>query len=120
MALDSLFSVIQKVRAKNPSFSARLSEAAALGRWEVAVGALIAKQTRALKVQDAVLWVEVTHPIWRAELHYRKRQILEILNGQISSSLKDGIANPHAPLTDIFFVSSSHETPVRKLGWGKK
>ena len=57
-----------------------MDEAQALSRWELAVGPHIAKHTRAIRVLDGVLWVEVDHPIWKSELHHRKRQILDILN----------------------------------------
>ncbi len=57
-----------------------MDEAQALSRWEIAVGPHIAKYSRAIRVQEGVLWVEVDHPIWKSELHHRKRQILDILN----------------------------------------
>lgn len=63
-----------------PALSKKLVESQALSRWEKAVGPIIAKHTRALRVEDSVLWVEVDHPIWKSELHHRKRQILELLN----------------------------------------
>ena len=59
-----------------------MAEAQALGRWETAVGLMIAKHSKAIRVYDSILWVEVEHPIWRSELHYRKKQILDILNGK--------------------------------------
>jgi predicted nucleic acid-binding Zn ribbon protein len=77
---NSLLDVLKKVRAAYPSLNKRIEEAEALGRWEIAVGPQIAKHARAIRVQDSVLWVEVAHPIWKSELHHRKRQILEILN----------------------------------------
>jgi predicted nucleic acid-binding Zn ribbon protein len=74
-------------------------EAGALARWDVAVGPAIAKHTRAIKVQDSVIWVEVDHPIWKSELHHRKRQILAILNN---------VAGPdetkEVPVSDILFL----------------
>ena len=57
-----------------------MDEADALSRWEDAVGEQISKHSRAIRIQDGVLWIEVDHPIWKTELHYRKRQILEKLN----------------------------------------
>ena len=100
MQLDSLFQIIQKAQKRYPSFSARLAEAEALGRWEVAVGALIARNAKAVKVHATVLWVEVAHPIWRAELHYRKKQILDILNGKTPCA-KKGLTPAQEILTDI-------------------
>lgn len=73
-------------------FRKRLKEAKAVSLWESAVGATIAKYATAIRVEDGVLWIEVGHPIWRSELHHRRRQILEILNQGLSGTdevLKD-------------------------------
>lgn len=103
MALNSLLEVIKKVQEKNPAFSARMAEAQALSRWEIAVGETISRHSKAIRVQNSVLWVEVAHPIWRAELHYRKQQILNILNQKPSDS-----SNPI--LKDIIFVAPRYST----------
>lgn len=90
MAFDRLLDILKKAQGRYPALSKRIHEANALCRWEQAVGPAISKHTRAIRVQDSVLWVEVDHPIWKSELHYRKRQILVILN-QVESqpTLKD-------------------------------
>ena len=98
--MDSLSDIFKKIRARYPVLSQRVIEAEALGRWETAVGPAIAKHTRSLKVQDRVLWVEVDHPIWRSELHYRKNQILKILNEGNGGTL----APAEKPLDDLFFI----------------
>jgi predicted nucleic acid-binding Zn ribbon protein len=91
--MRNLIDIINESRKHLPGFGKRMKEAEALGLWEQAVGPMIAKHTRALKVQDEVLWIQVDHPIWKSELHHRKRQILEILNrvqpGGELSTLKD-------------------------------
>jgi hypothetical protein len=73
-------------------FRRRLKEAKAVSLWETAVGPTIAKYATAIRVEDGILWIEVGHPIWRSELHHRRRQILEILNQGLSGTdevLKD-------------------------------
>jgi predicted nucleic acid-binding Zn ribbon protein len=80
MSFDKLVDILKKLQAKNPVLSKRVEEATSLSRWETAVGPQIAKHTRAIRIHDGVLWVEVDHPIWKTELHYRKRQILTALN----------------------------------------
>lgn len=102
MALDRLLDIIRKSKSKYPALTQRLTEAEALGRWEKAVGPMIAKHARALRVREAVLWVEVDHPIWKSELHYRKRQILDILNDQLATATESEKKLPR--LKDIFFV----------------
>jgi predicted nucleic acid-binding Zn ribbon protein len=96
MSFSKLANILSQVRAKYPALSKRLQEAEAVSRWEEAVGPQISKHTRAIRVQDAVLWVEVDHPVWKSELHYRKRQILDQINR----------SKPHeAPaITDILFL----------------
>lgn len=91
--MKSLIDILNESRRQYPGYGKRMKEAEALALWEKAVGAIIAKHARAMKVQDEVLWVQVDHPIWKSELHHRKRQILEILNkvenGGELSTLKD-------------------------------
>ena len=93
MSFNKLVDILKKLQAQNPVLAKRVEEASALSRWETAVGPQIAKHTRAIRIQDEILWVEVDHPIWKTELHYRKRQILAALNpaGQSDSraTIKD-------------------------------
>ena len=87
MSFFKLAEILKKLQAANPVLSKRMDEAEAVSRWEAAVGPQIAKHARALRIQDSVLWIEVDHPIWKTELHYRKRQILENLNGKLSGQV---------------------------------
>lgn len=106
MGFNRLIDIFKKTQDRYPGFSKRVKEAEALGRWEAAVGATINKHSRAIKVQDSVLWVEVDHPIWKTELHHRKRQILDILNRAqplpTDSSTNSSITA--IPIKDILFV----------------
>ena len=99
MAFDRLFDILKKAGVRYPSMSKRIDEAEALARWEKAVGPAIAKHSRAIRVQEGVLWVEVDHPIWKSELHHRKRQILDLLNGS-----RPGLPAPKQILTDLLFL----------------
>lgn len=125
MAFDRLIDIIKKAAARNQAFSRRLEEAEAVARWETAVGPAIAKHSRAIRVQDKVLWVEVDHPIWKSELHHRKRQILEILNFGRPESTSGAVPRPASLgpakeiLEDILFLdprgSATHD-PGRTQG----
>lgn len=84
MSLRSLTDILDQLRARFPALGARIQEASALSRWEEAVGGAIARHSRALRIQDGVLWIEVDHPAWKSELHHRRRQILEKLNGLLA------------------------------------
>lgn len=83
MAFDSIKDILSKIRARNPALEKRLEEAVAVESWDKAVGSVIAKHARALKVEQGTLWVEVDHSVWKTELHHRKRQILEKLNAAV-------------------------------------
>jgi hypothetical protein len=103
MFLQSLVEIIKRAQERHPSFSKRLAEAEALGRWRVAVGEVIAKHSKAIRVKEGVLWVEVEHPLWRSELHYRKQQILDILNGKTPCARK-GLTPPQSVIQDIIYI----------------
>src|SRR4051794_16327910 len=100
MGLESLLEIFKKAQEKHPSFKSRLAEAEALGRWPLAVGPVIAKNAKAIRVQNQILWVEVGHPIWKSELHYRKRQILDVLNCKAPAA-NNKLAPPREVLLDI-------------------
>lgn len=103
MPFDSLLDIIKRAQQSNPRFSARMNEAEALGRWAAAVGEVIAKHSKAVRVKDSMLWVEVAHPIWRSELHYRKHQILNRINGKTPGD--DGtVSRTQEVITDIHYI----------------
>ena len=90
-----MLDILSKLQKQYPALQNRIKESEAVSRWEETVGPIIAKHAKAVRVQDGILWVEVEHPIWRSELHHRKRQILDRLNGP----------SPKKPLKDIFFLN---------------
>ena len=108
MSFNRLIDIL-KNQTRFPSFTKRLQEAEALGRWEIAVGEIIAKHSRAIRVEDHVLWVEVDHPIWRSELHHRKRQILDILNKGIPVEEGPGVIG-----ADLDRKTTGRKVPVQK------
>lgn len=111
MPFDKLFDILRLARLRYPILTQRIEEAEALTRWEKAVGPAIAKHSRAIRVQESVLWVEVDHPIWRSELHHRKRQILDILNGATPGTpSKPGLATPKQILTDLLLIEPRRRT----------
>ena len=87
--LDHFKTILATARRKFPGFQKNMKEAEAISRWPQAVGPAIAKYSRAAILKGGILWVEVDHPIWRAELHHRKNQILKVLNGDGTELIKD-------------------------------
>lgn len=94
MALNSFLDILKRIREKNPTLSVRIDESQIICEWDAAVGAIIAKHARALKIKDGVLFVQVDHPVWKTELHLRKHQILAKLSEK----------NPKVKIKDLFFV----------------
>lgn len=95
MAFGRLDDILRVLGTKYPALSKRLGEAKRVVHWEKVVGPVIAKHARAIRVENGVLWVEVDHPIWRSELHHRKRQILDLLNRE---------GGPDSQVTDLLLL----------------
>ena len=93
MSFHKFSDLLGQLSKRFPGLKQRLGEASSVARWDTAVGPAIAKHARALRVEKGVLWVEVDHPLWKTELHLRKRQILEKLavneNGPGEASITD-------------------------------
>jgi predicted nucleic acid-binding Zn ribbon protein len=89
MAFDRLSDILKLLQKRNPALKLRMAEAEAVSRFEKAVGPGIAKHARAVAVRQGTLLVEVTHPIWRSELHHRKRQILAVMNEKGAETIQD-------------------------------
>jgi predicted nucleic acid-binding Zn ribbon protein len=104
-SLEGLTEILRQLQSRFPALGKRLFEADALARWSLAVGPVIAKHTRTIRVQDRVLWVEVDHPIWKSELHHRKHQILGILN--------QGLGPEKEALSDILFLDARTGSSTR-------
>ena len=92
VSFSKITDILKALRDRYPALSNRMEEAEALSRWEKAVGPAIAKHAQAIQVKDGVLWVEVDHPVWKSELHHRKRQILERLNQKADGAAAAGAA----------------------------
>lgn len=93
MSFHKFSDLLGELSKRFPGLKQRLGEANSVARWDAAVGPAIAKHARALRVEKGVLWVEVDHPLWKTELHLRKRQILDKL-------AVDG----ESPITDLFLI----------------
>ena len=58
-----------------------------LERWPDVVGPKIAEVTVAERIRDGKLWVSVSHPAWRNELTFMKRELI----GKINEAVGDNI-----------------------------
>lgn len=101
---DKLSDILTLIARRHAPLAKRLGEAQAVSRWEAAVGPQIAKHARAVRVEDGVLWVEVDHAIWKAELQARKNQILAKLKPPAS-------AKGESPIRDLFWIEPRRGYP---------
>lgn len=115
MSLRSLTDILNQLRARFPALGARIQESSALSRWEEAVGGAIARHSRALRIQDGVLWIEVDHPAWKSELHHRRRQILEKLNALLAEAGAEQLKDLHLvePRTEFRSSRIQKKKPAR-------
>jgi len=58
----------------------KLQEYDAVVYWEEVVGERIAQMTKAKRIQQGVLFVQVKTSTWRNELTLRKKEIIDKLN----------------------------------------
>ena len=116
MSFRGILDILRNLQDRHPALGKRIREAEAMERWEAAVGPAIAKHARPVRVVDGVLWVEVAHPVWRSELHFRKRQILEILNAgrPALSAERPELSPAEVPLTDLWLVEPGPQSPSQR------
>ncbi len=67
--------------------SGKLREYDVITLWEKIVGDQIARVASARRVENHVLYVDVTSAPWRAELSMRRREILEKINGTVGQRI---------------------------------
>ncbi|HLF14372.1 MAG TPA: DUF721 domain-containing protein [Bacteroidota bacterium] len=58
-----------------------------LERWPEIVGPKIAEVTVAERIRDGKLWVSVSHPTWRNELTFMKRELIGRLNAAMGEEV---------------------------------
>jgi predicted nucleic acid-binding Zn ribbon protein len=58
-----------------------------LERWAEIVGPKIAEVSSAERIRDGKLWVVVSHPAWRNELNFMKRDLIEKINRELGEEI---------------------------------
>jgi predicted nucleic acid-binding Zn ribbon protein len=96
MAFFSVKQILDKLRKSYPDLNLRIHEGEAVQNWEQAVGPQIASHARALKVKEKILFVEVDHPIWKAELQAQKQMLIKRLNASLE--------HPESHVLDLFWI----------------
>jgi predicted nucleic acid-binding Zn ribbon protein len=65
----------------------KLKEQAAISQWPCVVGERIAKETQPLGIRDGILFLYVEKAVWRNELTFMKRELIQKLNRAVGASL---------------------------------
>ena len=58
-----------------------------LERWPEIVGAKIAEVATPERIRDGKLWVSVSHPAWRNELVFMKRELIDKINAAMGGEV---------------------------------
>lgn len=65
----------------------RLQEQAALARWPELVGPEVAARSKALRIREGVLYVQVTSAAWSQELRFLKARIIASFDAALGPGL---------------------------------
>lgn len=84
----------------------RLDSCRALLAWEEVVGASLSAHARPLRLHRGRLELAVPSGVWRTQLSFSKRQLVERLNRQLGKAL----------VRDLVFVNR----PEEATRWGRK
>ncbi|MBN1350692.1 DUF721 domain-containing protein [candidate division KSB1 bacterium] len=71
----------------NYNLLGKVRENQAINIWKEVVGAQIAKVTVPDRVENGILYVKVKHDVWRNEVIYQKRTIVENLNQELNANI---------------------------------
>ncbi|NIR48518.1 DUF721 domain-containing protein [candidate division KSB1 bacterium] len=86
---DSIWTLL-----KSLGIETKVKQYEALNNWSYLVGEKVASVTKADKVTDGILFVKVKNSVWRNELLYMKKDILNKLNKSLGADI----------IKDIWFV----------------
>ncbi|MFQ5601782.1 MAG: DUF721 domain-containing protein [bacterium] len=69
----------------------KIKEQELLRNWSSLMGEKISKVTEVEKVVDGILFIKVVNSIWRNELFYMKRELLQIIEKKIGQNIINDI-----------------------------
>ena len=88
MTLQS-FSKILKVVQQQQTWPIPLEFQQIQECWAEVVGEMVAQQSRPVGLSRRVLWVATSSATWAQELQFKRREILQGLNGRLFSTLEE-------------------------------
>ena len=64
-----------------------IAQQKALEIWSETVGETVSKNTEPMSIEHGILSTKTTTPVWRQELKFQKKQIIEKLNKTLNKKL---------------------------------
>ena len=64
-----------------------IAQQKALEIWSETVGETVSKNTEPMSIEHGILSIKTTTPVWRQELQFQKKQIIEKLNKTLNKKL---------------------------------
>ena len=72
---------------RQQGLEAPLNEHRLIQGWEHVMGPIIARHTKGLTIRNQTLYVELTSPVIRQELHMQRRQLATRLNAYVGAQV---------------------------------
>ena len=64
-----------------------IAQQKALEIWPETVGKTVSKNTEPISIEQGILSIKTATPVWRQELQFQKKQIIEKLNKKLNKTL---------------------------------
>ena len=64
-----------------------IAQQKALEIWSETVGETVSKNTEPISIEHGILNIKTTTPVWRQELQFQKKQIIEKLNKKLNKKI---------------------------------
>ena len=64
-----------------------IAQQKALEIWPETVGETVSKNTEPISIEHGILSIKTATPVWRQELQFQKKQIIEKLNKKLNKKL---------------------------------
>ena len=64
-----------------------IAQQKALEIWSEIVGETVSKNTEPISIEHGILNIKTTTPVWRQELQFQKKKIIEKLNKKLNKKL---------------------------------
>lgn len=83
---ESVGTIIQGL-IDNLGLKKRLDQERVVQQWSAIVGKTVARRTKAMRIENGRLYVNVDRPTWRNELILRKKDIIDKINSTMKNQV---------------------------------